>query len=70
LGASIDIGAAMTRKILKQNGMVMYRSPVRSLTHDEIQSPTEQKERQEFDIAIEERFGTAMNKDDFQDDPD
>jgi hypothetical protein len=46
LGAAIDIGPAMTRKILKKNGMVMYRSPVRSLTLDEVQSPTEQKERQ------------------------
>jgi hypothetical protein len=35
-----------------------------------IQSPTEQRGRQEFDIAIEEKFGPAMNKDDFQDDPD
>jgi hypothetical protein len=43
LGAAIDIGPAMTRKIPKQNGMVMYRSSVRSLTQDEIQSPTEQK---------------------------
>jgi hypothetical protein len=70
LGAAIDSGPAMTRKIMKQNGMVMYRSSVRSLTQDEIQSPTEQKERKEFDIAIEEKFGPAMNKDDFQDDPD
>jgi hypothetical protein len=69
-GAAIDIGPAMTRKILKQNGSVMYRSSVRPLTQDEIQSPTEQKERQEFDIAIEEKFGPAMNKDDFQNDPD
>jgi hypothetical protein len=49
---------------------VMYRSSVRSLTQDEIQSPTEQKERQEFDIAIEEKFGPAMNKGDFHNDPD
>jgi hypothetical protein len=69
LGAAIDIGPATTRKILKRNGMVMYRSSVRSLTLDEIQSPTEQKERQEFDIAIEEKFDHAMNKNDFQDDP-
>jgi hypothetical protein len=54
LGAAIDIGPAMTRIILKQNGSVMYISSVRYLTQDEIQSPTEQKERQEFDIAIEE----------------
>jgi hypothetical protein len=46
LGAAIYIGPAMTRKILKKNGMVMYRSSVRSLTLDEIQSPTEQKECQ------------------------
>jgi hypothetical protein len=69
LGAAIDIVPTTTRKILKQNGMVMYRSSVRSLTQDEIQSPTEQKERQEFDIAIEEKFGPSMNKYYFQDDP-
>jgi hypothetical protein len=34
LGAAIDIGPAMTRKILKQNGSVMYRSSVRPLTQD------------------------------------
>jgi hypothetical protein len=70
LGAAVDIGPAMTRKILKQNGSVMYISSVRYLTQDEIQSPTEQKEREEFDIAIEEKFGPAMNKNDFQNDPD
>jgi hypothetical protein len=69
LGAAIDIGPAITRKVLKQNGSVMYRSSVRSLTQDEIQSPTEQKERKEFDIAIEEKFDPAMSKEDFQDDP-
>jgi hypothetical protein len=70
VGAAIDIGPAMTRKVLKQNGSVMYRSSARSLTQDEIQSSTEQKERQEFDIAIEDKCGPAMNKDDFHDDPD
>jgi hypothetical protein len=69
-GAAIYIGPPMTRKILKQNGSVMYRSSARYLAQDEIQSPTEQKERQDFDIAIEEKFGPDMNKDDFQDDPD
>jgi hypothetical protein len=70
LGAAIDIGPAMTCKILKKNGMVMYRSSVRSLTLDEIQSPTELKESQEFYTSIEEKFGPAMNKNDFQGDPD
>jgi hypothetical protein len=52
LGASIDIGPAMARKILKNNGSVMHITATRSLTPDEIQSPTEQKESEEFYIAI------------------
>jgi hypothetical protein len=36
LGPAIDIGPAMTRKILKENGKVVYRSTVRSLLPDEI----------------------------------
>jgi hypothetical protein len=70
LGAAIDIGPTMTRKILKQNRSVMYRSSVRPLTQDEIKSPAERKEREKFDIAIEKEFGPAMSKDDFQYDPD
>jgi hypothetical protein len=46
LGAAIDIGPAMTRKTLNQNGGVMYGSSVIPLTQDEIQSPTEKKERE------------------------
>jgi hypothetical protein len=70
LGAAIDSVPAMTRKILKKNGSVMYISSVRPLTQDEIQSPTGKKELEEFDIAVENKFGPAMSKDDFQDDPD
>jgi hypothetical protein len=66
LGAAIDIGHAMSRKILKKNGSVMYRTPVRSLTPYEIQSPTEKKEREEFYIAIEKKFGASMDKNDFK----
>jgi hypothetical protein len=70
VGAAINIGLTMTRKILKQNGSVMYISSVRPLTQDEIQSPTGRKEREEFDIAIENKIGPAINKNDFEDDPD
>ena len=70
LGPAIDIGPAMSRKILKSNGEVIYRTSVRSLTPDEIQSPTEVKERKEFDEAIEKRFGGSMSEEDFKDDPD
>jgi hypothetical protein len=56
LGAAIDIGPAVARKILKNNGSLMYRTSVRSLTPDEIQSPTEKKEREDFVIAIEKKM--------------
>jgi hypothetical protein len=70
LGAAIDIGPAMARKILKKNGSLMYRASVRPLTPDEIQSPTEKKEREEFEVAIENKFGASMEKSDFKDAPD
>ena len=38
LGPAIDIGPAMTRKVLKANGQVEYRSTVRPLTPEEIAS--------------------------------
>jgi hypothetical protein len=69
-GAAIDIVPAMARKILKKNGSIMYRESARSLTPDEIQSPTENKEREEFYIAIEKKFGASMDKNDFKYDPD
>jgi hypothetical protein len=37
---------------------------------DGIQSPTEQNEREYFDISIEKKYGASMNKSDFKDDPD
>jgi hypothetical protein len=70
LCAAIDIGPTTTRKILKKNGSVMCRISVRPLTPDKIQSPTERKEREEFDITIENKFGTSMDKNDFKDYPD
>jgi hypothetical protein len=60
LGAAIDIDPALARKILNNNGSVMYRIAVRSLTQDEIKSPTEKKEREEFDIAIDESLGLIL----------
>jgi predicted RNase H-like nuclease (RuvC/YqgF family) len=52
LGAAIDIGPVMSLKILKANGQVLYRTSSRSLTPDEIQSPTEIAERLKFDIYV------------------
>jgi hypothetical protein len=70
LGATIDIGPAMWRKILKANGQVLYRTSDRSLTLDEIQSPNEIVERLEFDASVEETPGKSMLEVDFKDDPD
>jgi hypothetical protein len=69
LGAAIDIGPAMAHTILKKNGSVMYRSSVITLTQDEIQYSSEKKEREEFEIAVEKKFGPSMNKSDFKYDP-
>jgi hypothetical protein len=60
----------MARRILKKNGCVMYRTSVISLTAYDIQSPNEQKEREEFSITIGKKYGVSMNEDDFKDDPD
>jgi hypothetical protein len=69
LGAAINIGPAMSRKILKSNGQVLYRTSVRSLTPDEIQYPTEIEERLKLDISVEEKLGKSMLTADFKDDP-
>jgi hypothetical protein len=70
LGAAIYIGPVMARDTLNKNGSVIYRTYVRPLPPDEIQSPNEKKEREEFDIVIEIEYGASMNKSDFKDYPD
>jgi hypothetical protein len=70
VGAAIDIGPAMARNIMKKNGQVMYRTYVISITPDEMQSPSERKEREEFDAAIGKKYGLQMNEADFKDKPD
>ena len=65
LGPSIDVGPAMTAKILKANGEVVHRSTYRSLTDEEIADENEKKERDQFDQLVQERYGTAMEAADF-----
>jgi hypothetical protein len=69
LGAVMNIGPAMAHNITKKNVSVIYRKYVISLTPDEIQYPTEEKEREEFDATIEKKYGVSMNENDFKDDP-
>jgi hypothetical protein len=60
----------MSRKVLKINCEVMFRLSVRGLTLDEIQSPDEQKRRQEYDEAIKVKLGKGMQDHEFKLDPD
>jgi hypothetical protein len=48
----------------------MFRVSVRELTLDEIQSPDEQKRRQEFDASIKMKLGKGMQDHEFKLDPD
>ena len=54
LGPSIDVGPAMTAKVLKSNGQVVHLSTYRALTVAEMEDRGEQKLRDKFDKDIEQ----------------
>ena len=60
LGPALDMGPAMSRKILKANGEIIVRQTVRALTPDEWNSPTEKGKRSDFDVAIREQLGPGF----------
>ena len=62
LGPAVDIGPAMTSKVLKANGQVIYTSTYHALTDDEIANPDEVKAHQAFDAAVSAKLGAAMSK--------
>ena len=64
LGPSIDVGPAMTAKILKANGQVVHRSTYRALTEDEWASSEEANERAAFNKSVEDKLGPKMNPED------
>jgi Reverse transcriptase (RNA-dependent DNA polymerase) len=70
LGPAIDIGPAMTRKILKSNGKVVYRSTVRELTPDEMADETMTQTRKEFTEQINSVLGDGFKYEDFATDPE
>ena len=71
LGPAKDIGPAMTAKILKPNGQVVYGSTYRGLTEDEKADPSEKALRDAFDKAIAERMGTPLTESELEElDPD
>ena len=67
LGPSIDVGPAMTAKILKANGKVIHRSTYRSLTEQEWADEIETKDHQEFDEKVKVKLGQLMQASDLHD---
>ena len=59
LGPSIDVGPAMTAKILKPNGNTRYVSTYRPLTNDELESPEMKSKMTQFDKQIHEVLGPS-----------
>lgn len=64
LRSSIDIGPAMTAKILKSNGQVVHLSTYCPLTESEQQDHEEIKRRDQFDKDVEKRLGSAISNTD------
>ena len=65
LGPVIDIGPAMTVKILKSNGQFVFRSTLRHLIPDELTDPAHISLRRDFDVSISTRLGLVLTADDF-----
>lgn len=62
LGPAVDIGPAMTAKILQDNGHVIYTSSHRALNEHELNDPEHQRQRDLFDKAIRKKLGAVMTE--------
>jgi len=67
--ALLNIGPAMTRKIIKRNGEIVFRSTVRLLTPDNIADPVRVKEREEFTKRLNAALGEPLMEADLSSDP-
>jgi hypothetical protein len=65
LGPATDVGGMMTAKILKENGQFVYRSTLRHLTKDEIDSTAHADMRTRFDKLIKDTLGPGATDADF-----
>lgn len=65
LGPATDVGSALTAKILKSNGQIVYRSTLRHLSDPEHSCPVHIADRTSFDDSIAERLGPAAQESDF-----
>ncbi len=62
LGPAIDIGSALTAKILKSNGQIVYRSTLRHLNDDEWACPVHTANRKAYNDSIAHRRMTSQRK--------
>jgi hypothetical protein len=60
LGPSLDIGPAMTSKVMKENGQLLHLSSLRPLTDDELNDPEEQKLRDAYDKKLRKKLGRSF----------
>jgi hypothetical protein len=70
LGPAIDIRPTMTRKVLKANRKVVYRSTIRGLSPDEMADETMTKEREKFNESVKKLLGDSFKYEDFTNDPE
>ena len=69
-GPSIDVGPALTAKILRKNGQQVHRSTYRALTPDEFVNHYEIKACDKFYTSIEEKLVPAASAKYFESDPE
>ena len=60
IGPSIDIGPAMTMKILTENGQVLHRSTYRLLTPDESLDKDGSDAQEQFTMRVYDRLGSQV----------
>ncbi len=63
LGPTIDVGPAMTAKILQYNGKIVYRSTYQSLTIKEHANDTVQQDMVTFKETAEVLLGAKLTLD-------
>ena len=61
LSPSIDIGPAMTAKVLKPNGQLLHVSTYRPLSDDEMQDPGEKRKRDQYDSMLRKKLGKPLS---------
>ena len=61
LGPAMDVGPAMTAKILMPNGNTVYRSTYRGLTSEEFDDPVYIRRMKAFDTQVAEALGPSTD---------